>query len=70
MTKTLYYEPRGTVHYNVHFKSGSLESRITERVIRGLRPVDIDWTWIVELRRRASQEEIRKLCELHQQLSP
>ena len=64
MTKTLYYEPRGTAHYNVHFKSGNLENRITERVIRGLRPLDLDWIWIVELRRRASQEEIRKLCEL------
>lgn len=64
MTKNLYYEPRGTVHYNVHFTSGNLENRVTERAICGLRPGDIDWIWIVELRRRATQEEILKMCKL------
>jgi hypothetical protein len=55
----------GTVHYNVHFKNGSsLEGRVTEPAISGLRPVDIDWIWIVELRRRATQEEILNLCKL------
>ncbi len=64
MVRNLYHHPSGAVHYNVHFKSGSLENRVTERVIRGLRPVDIDWIWIVELRRRATPDEIWKLCKL------
>ena len=64
MTRHLDFEPRSTVHYNVHFKSGSLQKRVLEREIRGLRPVDIDWIWIVELRRRATQEEILKMCKL------
>ena len=54
----------GTLRYNVHFKNGSTENRITEREIRGLRPVDIDWVWIVERRRRATPEEVSKLCEI------
>jgi hypothetical protein len=55
----------GSVHYTVHFKDGSsLESRVTERAIRGLRLVDIDWIWIVELRRRATAEEVSKPCEI------
>ena len=64
MVKSLYYEPRGTVHYNVHLKCGNLENRVTERAICGLRPADIDWIWIVEFRRRASPDEIRELCKL------
>ena len=63
MTKNLYYEPRGTVHYNVHFKDGSLVNRVTERFLSSLYPVDIDWVWIVEERRRAAPDEIRKLCK-------
>ena len=56
--------PRGTVRYNVHFIGGSLENRVAQRSICGLRPTDIDWIWIVELRRRATQEEILNLCKL------
>lgn len=58
----LYSEHRGTV-YNVHLKNGSLENSVTERAFSGLHPVDIDWVWIVRLRRRATSEEIRELCE-------
>lgn len=64
MPKNLFYEPRDNVHYNVHFMSGSLENRVTKRAICGLRPMDIDWIWVVELRRRATPDEIRKLCKL------
>ena len=63
MTKNLYFEPSGIVYYNVHFKNGSLENRVTGRAICGLRPVDIDWIWLVEERRRASPGEIKKLCK-------
>ena len=59
-----YYESRGTVHYNVHFKSGgSLEGQVTDSALCGLRPADIDWLWIVEESRRATPDEIRKLCK-------
>jgi hypothetical protein len=54
----------GTVHYNVHFKDGSLANRVTEREICGLRPVDIAWVWNVSERRRIAPEEIQKLCKL------
>ena len=63
MVKNMYSEP-GTLHYNVHFKNGSLVNPVTGREIRGLRPVDIDWVWIVERRRRATPEEVSKLCEI------
>jgi hypothetical protein len=65
VTKNLYNEQHGIFHYNVHFKNGSiLEGRVTEPAISGLRPADIDWIWIVELRRRATPEEVSKLCEV------
>ena len=54
----------GTLSYNVHFKSGRIENRLLDREIRGLRPVDIDWVWIVERRRRATIDEIHRLCEI------
>lgn len=52
------------LHYNVHFKSGALENRVTERDLCGLCPVDIEWLWIVEARRRAAPDEFRELCKL------
>ena len=64
VTKCLYYESRGTLHYNVHFKKKNVINRLIARDICGLRPVDIDWIWIVELRRRATTAEIGKLCKL------
>jgi hypothetical protein len=68
VTTNLYRESRDTVHYNVHFKNGRVENRVTTREIRGLRPVDVAWIWIVEFRRRATLEEIRKLCKLTQEI--
>jgi len=63
MAKNMYCE-RETLRYNIHFKNGNLENRVTEREIRGLRPIDIDWVWIVERRRRATPEEVSRLCEI------
>jgi hypothetical protein len=57
VTRNLHHEPRGTVHYNIHFKSGNLENGVTERALCGLGPVDIAWVWIVEARRRAAPDE-------------
>jgi hypothetical protein len=56
---------RGVLLYNVHFKNGSLESRVTEREICGLRPVDIAWVWNISERRRVAPDEIRNLCKLN-----
>ena len=65
MTKNIYDKPPSIVHYNVHFKNGSsLEGRVTERAICGLRQVDIAWVWNVSERRRTTPDEIRKLCKL------
>jgi hypothetical protein len=58
------YNKNGVLHYNVHFKGGNLENRVTERALCGLRPVDIAWVWVVEYRRRATPEEIMELCKL------
>ena len=62
--RNLGHEPRGTVHYNVHFKDRSIQSRATKRELCGLRPSDIEWIWIIELRRRATPEEVQTLCAL------
>jgi len=63
VTKNLYYEPLGTVHYNVLFKSTGLVNRVTERDLCGLRPQDISFVWIVEEKRYAKAEEIREPCK-------
>ena len=57
MVRDLYHKP---VHYNVSFKSGALQ---TEHALCGLRPQDIAFVSIVEEKRNATQEEIRKLCK-------
>jgi hypothetical protein len=63
--KNICGRPRGTVHYNVHFKDGSLANRVTDRAICGLRPVDIAWVWNVSERRRVAPDEIQNLCRLN-----
>ena len=63
MTTNLYSEC-SALHYNVHFRNRSVEKRVMARAICGLRPMDIVWIWIVELRRRATRDEIRNLCKL------
>lgn len=53
----------GTLHYNVQFKTGALANRVTDRAMCDIRPADIDVVWIVERKRQATPEEIRKLCK-------
>lgn len=65
MVRDPYYKPCSTVLYNIHFKDGSVANKVTERAICGLRPVDIDWVWDVEHRRRATPEEVQELCKLN-----
>ena len=64
MVRDLYYKPTIALLYNIHFKDGSLATRVTERAICGLRPVDIDWVWDLEHRRRVTPSELQKLCKL------
>jgi hypothetical protein len=45
------------------FKAVEMRNRVTEHSLCGLRPADIDFVWIVEEQRRATPEEIRKLCK-------
>ena len=63
MVKHLYYEPTGTVHYNVKFKSGGLLNRLVAIEVCGLKPMEIEWIYLVEARRQATPDEIRQLCK-------
>jgi hypothetical protein len=63
MVKTLYYPPKGTVHYNVKFKSGGRLNRLEAIEVRGLKPREIEWIYLVEEKRNATPEEVRKLCK-------
>jgi hypothetical protein len=35
---------------------------VTARYFDGMKPEQIEWVWQVEAKRRATPEEIRKLC--------
>jgi hypothetical protein len=59
-----FYIPPGTPLYNVCFKGGALQGRMTVRGLEGLRAEQIDWVWMVDEKRRATPEEIRKLCKV------
>jgi hypothetical protein len=63
MVERLYHEPPGTAHFNVKFKSGGLLNRLTEREILGLRPREIEWIYLVEQKRNATAEEVKRLCK-------
>lgn len=58
-----FYIPHGTPLYNVCFKGGALQGRVTARGFEGLRPEQIEWVWIVDEKRRATPNEIRQLCK-------
>jgi hypothetical protein len=58
----LYYEPKGTVHFNVLFRASALGNRLQARDLKGWLSSEIEWIWIVEQRRRAAPHEIRQLC--------
>jgi hypothetical protein len=61
-----FYQSPGTLHYNIQCKGGGLVNRVvTVRGFEGLKSGDIEWVWIVEEQRRASMEEIKKLCKPH-----
>ena len=49
--------------YDVHFKGGGVRKRVTGRSLRGLRAPEVDWLWAIEQKRRATPEELLKLCK-------
>jgi hypothetical protein len=63
VVKTLYYEPKDTLHFNVKFKSGGLLNRLLAREVYGLKPAEIEWVYLVEQKRNATPEEIKWLCK-------
>ena len=57
------YEPKGTTHFNVKYKSAdAISNRVLARDLQTCRYSDIEWVWMVEAGRRVSPEEIRQLC--------
>jgi hypothetical protein len=62
MVKDLYYKPKGTVHFNVKFKSGGLLNRLAAIEVYGLKPREIEWIYLVEEKRQATPEEVKNLC--------
>jgi hypothetical protein len=63
MPTPLYYEPKGTIHFNVKYRLSGLDNRVLARHFTGCTPSEIEWVWIVEAARRATNEEIRQLCD-------
>ena len=63
MVKTLNYEPKGTVHYNVRFKSGGMLNRLVASEVCGLQWREIEYVYLVEPKRLATADEIRSLCK-------
>jgi len=53
MVEDLYYK---AAHYNLKYKTGALLNRITAHDV-------CEWIWIVEEKRNATPEDIRKLCK-------
>ena len=53
---------KDTVHFNVRFKSGGRLNRLVDNEVRGLRPSEIEWVYLVEEERNATPEEIKRLC--------
>jgi len=57
-----FHNPPGTL-YDAHFHGGGVRKRVTGRSLRGLRAPDVDWLWNFEQKRRATPDEIQKLCK-------
>jgi hypothetical protein len=64
MVKPVYYqEPKGAIHFNVKFRSGGLLNRLTAGEVSGLKPAEIEWLYLVEQERNATEAEIKWLCK-------
>jgi hypothetical protein len=60
MVEDLYYK---SAHYNLKYKSGALLNRITIQDLRGIKPADVEFIWLVEQNRFADPAEIQALCK-------
>ena len=57
------YAPRlEACHYNVQYKNGPLYNRVTARDFAGVDPETIEWVWIGEMARKATETEVSDLC--------
>ena len=59
----VFYQSPDALHYNIQCKGGGLVTRVTVRGFEGLKVGDIEWVWIVEEKRRATPDEVKKLCK-------
>jgi len=57
-----YFEPKGTLHYNVRTKSGELLNRMTACQLETLPASVVDWIYVPEQGRHCTLEEILALC--------
>jgi hypothetical protein len=58
----LYYSARGTLHLNVKYVGGGLLTRVIASHFPRVKPEQIEWIWIAEYGRKATQEEVELLC--------
>ena len=60
--QNLFYNPPGTTFYNIRFKGNVVQSRVTIRAFRDVKPELIESVWIITEKRQATLGEIRALC--------
>lgn len=58
----LYYRPSGSSRFNVKFKDGALDNRVTAKYLVGCQVDGIEWIYIIEAKRQATPAEIKQLC--------
>lgn len=49
-------------HFNIKFKAGLLQTWVATRDFKGLDPGTIEWVWIIQPKRYATEKEIKALC--------
>lgn len=52
----------GYFRFNVLFKSGCLDTRVSAAHLKGKKVQEIERIWIVQAARRATADEVKKLC--------
>jgi hypothetical protein len=55
-------QSRVVQRFNVCFKRGHLVNSIDVQFMSSLSSLEIEWVWSIEECRRATPEEIRRLC--------
>lgn len=58
-----YWHPKGlTERFNVRYKDQSLDLRVRAQFLKGIAVAEIDWIYIIDAKRHATPEEIKRLC--------